>query len=87
MLTTLKANSPELMPGGMATGRGLLSTLRENAKSRSLAYEIKSHGDAVFSGSLGAAILGGFRYEKLEEGMWIEASASSDGTFKEAFST
>jgi len=67
MLSTLKANSPVLLTIGMAKDKGLLTTLEETVKSKNLLYEIKSSTDSMFAGSLGAAILGGFRYERLEE--------------------
>jgi hypothetical protein len=46
---------------------GVLSTLQETVESKDLLYEIRKHTDSAFAGSLGAAILGGFRYERLEE--------------------
>lgn len=67
MLSRVKAESPVILTGGMGTDLGLLSTLKETVKDKNLSYDINSHKDAVFAGSLGAAILGGFRYERLEE--------------------
>lgn len=67
MLSTLKVNSPVLLTVGMAKDKGLLTTLEETVKSKNLLYEIKSSTDTMFAGSSGGSILGGFRYERLEE--------------------
>jgi benzoyl-CoA reductase subunit D len=72
MLSRIKADFPVFLTGGMAVDVGLLSTFKESAKERNLSGEIYTNGDAVFAGSLGAAILGGFRYEKLDASILLE---------------
>jgi len=67
MLSRVKAESPVMLTGGMGVDGGLLAALRESVKEKKLSYEILSDKDSVFAGSLGAGILGGYRYEKLEE--------------------
>jgi len=66
LLSSLKAKSPVILTGGMAMNEGMVQAVTEVAKESNLALEIKSHPDAIYAGAIGAAIWGGFRYNKLK---------------------
>ena len=63
MLSGMNAEYPVLLTGGMTSNVGLLSTLKEAIQGG--AGEIRGHIDGIYAGSLGAAILGGYRHLKL----------------------
>lgn len=66
MLARVWAEYPSMLTGGMSKDVGLLKALNEVAKEKGINGEVCTHEDAIFAGSLGAAILGGMRYQKLE---------------------
>lgn len=65
LLTSLKAESPIVLTGGMALNKGLVQAIDETLKSSKLESEIKVHEDAIYAGAIGAALWGGYRHIKL----------------------
>lgn len=67
LITKLRAESPIVLVGGMAKNAGMVDAVRELANEHKQNYEIITHPDAIYSGAIGAAIWGGYRYNKLKE--------------------
>jgi benzoyl-CoA reductase subunit D len=65
LLTSLKAESPIILTGGMALNKGLVQAIDETLKNSKFDFEIKVHEDAIYAGAIGAALWGGFRHIKL----------------------
>ncbi|HYW93463.1 MAG TPA: benzoyl-CoA reductase subunit D [Gammaproteobacteria bacterium] len=53
------------LTGGLALDAGLLAALREATKQDKLDVTVNNHPDSIYAGAIGAALWGGFRYEKL----------------------
>jgi len=51
----------------MAKNAGMVEAVKELAAEHKHNYEITTHPDAIYSGAIGAAIWGGYRYNKLKE--------------------
>ena len=66
LLSSLKAKSPIILTGGMAMNKGMIQAIEELAKESKYEFEFRTSPDAVYSGALGAALWGGFRYLKLK---------------------
>lgn len=73
LLSSLKAESPIILTGGMALNKGMIQALEEQLQETGKKFEIKSHPDAIYAGALGAALWGGFRHLKLKEKQAIPA--------------
>ncbi|MFQ5448551.1 MAG: BadF/BadG/BcrA/BcrD ATPase family protein, partial [Saprospiraceae bacterium] len=67
LLSSLKAESPVMLAGGLAMNKGMVQAIKELLKESKYDFEIMSHPDAIFSGAIGAALWGGFRYIKLSK--------------------
>ena len=67
LLSSLRAESPMILTGGMAMNNGMIQAVKELAEESKYDFVFKSHPDAIYSGALGAALWGGFRYLKLKE--------------------
>lgn len=67
LLSSLKAESPMVLTGGMAMNKGMVQAVKELAKESKYDFEFISHPNAIYAGALGAAIWGGFRYYKLKD--------------------
>lgn len=67
LMSSLKAESPIVLTGGMALNKGLLQALQEQLNETGKKFEIKTHPDAIYAGAIGAALWGGFRHFKLLE--------------------
>jgi benzoyl-CoA reductase subunit D len=67
LLSSLKAESPIVITGGMALNKGMLQAIEEQLKEAGKQFLIKTHPDAIYSGAIGAALWGGFRHFKLLE--------------------
>lgn len=65
LMSSLKAESPIILTGGMALNKGMLQALEEQLKETGKKFEIKTHPDAGYAGAIGAALWGGFRHVKL----------------------
>ena len=67
LISSLKAESPIILTGGMAANKGMFQAIEELTKEGGYKWKIETHPDAIFAGAIGAAIWGGFRYHKLKE--------------------
>lgn len=67
LLSSLKAESPVALMGGMAMNAGMIQAVTELCSKQKRNYEIITHPDAIYSGAVGAALWGGYRYFKLKE--------------------
>ena len=68
LLGALKAESPIALVGGMGMNVGMIQAIRELSQEKGIAdLEFVAHPDAIYSGAVGAALWGGFRYYKLKE--------------------
>jgi benzoyl-CoA reductase subunit D len=65
LLSSLKANSPVALTGGMAMNVGMIGALKELLAESKLNLEIRAHEDSIYAGAIGASIWGGFRHYKL----------------------
>ncbi len=73
LLTSLKAESPIALTGGLALNKGMVQAivelLQKNGKN---AYTVVTSPDAVYAGAIGAALWGGYRHivlKRKEEAM------------------
>ena len=67
LLSSLKAESPIILTGGMAMNKGMVQAIDELAKESKHNFEFLTHPDSIYSGALGAALWGGYRYLKLQK--------------------
>lgn len=67
LLSSLKAESPIILTGGMALNKGMFQAIEEQLKETGKKFVIKTHPDAIYAGAIGAALWGGFRHIKLKE--------------------
>lgn len=67
LLSSLKAESPVVLTGGMALNKGMVQAIQELAKESNYNWEIFTNPEANFAGAVGAALWGGYRYNKLKE--------------------
>lgn len=67
LITKLKAESTIVLVGGMAKNEGMVQAVKELIQENKNEYDIVTHPDAIYSGAIGAAIWGGYRYNKLKE--------------------
>ncbi len=67
LLGSLKAESPILLVGGMGMNKGMVQAVDELAKESKYQFELLTHPEAIYSGAIGAALWGGYRYHKLKE--------------------
>ena len=68
LLGALKAESPIALVGGMGMNVGMIQAIEElSAENKRNNFEFIPNSDAIYSGAIGAALWGGFRYHKLKE--------------------
>ncbi len=67
LISSLKAESPVVLTGGMAANKGMVEAVRELSKQSGYQWELKTHSEAIYAGAIGAALWGGFRYLKLRD--------------------
>lgn len=68
LLGALRAESPIALVGGMGMNEGMIQAIEELAgESKKSEFQFVSSPDAIYSGAVGAALWGGFRYYKLKE--------------------
>lgn len=67
LLSSLKAESPIMLTGGMALNKGMIQALEEELAESGKKFQLQTHPDAIYAGAIGAALWGGFRYFKLKE--------------------
>ena len=71
LLSSLKAESPIILTGGMAMNIGMVQAIEELSKENKYNFEIHTHPDSIYAGALGAALWGGYRYLKLHKYMAV----------------
>lgn len=68
LLGSLRAESPIALVGGMGMNQGMIQAIEEiSAENKRNTFKFTSHPNAIYSGAIGAAIWGGYRYHKLKE--------------------
>lgn len=67
LLSSLRAESPVVLTGGMAMNIGMVGAILEVLQQNKLKMDVKTHPDSIFAGAIGAALWGGFRHLKLKE--------------------
>ncbi len=67
LLSSLKAESPIILTGGMALNKGMMQAIEEQLAESGKKFDIKTHPDAIYAGAIGAALWGGYRHFKLKE--------------------
>ena len=67
LLSSLKAESPIVLTGGMALNKGMIQAVEEQLKETGKKYDIKTSPDSIYAGAIGAALWGGFRHLRLKE--------------------
>lgn len=68
LLGSLRTESPIALVGGMGMNAGMIQAIEELAtENKKGELSFISHPDAIYSGAIGAALWGGFRYHKLKE--------------------
>ena len=67
LLSSLKAESPIVLTGGMALNKGMIQAIEEQLKEGNKKFIVKAHPDSIYAGAIGAALWGGFRHYKLLE--------------------
>jgi len=72
LLRSLSVEGAVFVSGGLASDIGMLAALRDAlAKKRADGKsppEVVTHDEAIFAGAIGAALWGGYRYRKLDQG-------------------
>ncbi|MFQ5876348.1 MAG: benzoyl-CoA reductase subunit D [Acidobacteriota bacterium] len=78
LLTSIGASGVVLVTGGLAADVGLLSALRDGARSQNLPLAFRGHEHSVLAGALGAALWGAFRARALaRKGVSLAAGAEA----------
>lgn len=68
LIGSLRAESPIALVGGMGMNAGMIQAVEEcAAENKKSNYTFVTHPDAIYSGAVGAALWGGYRYFKLKE--------------------
>ncbi|MBM3416981.1 MAG: benzoyl-CoA reductase subunit D [Bacteroidetes bacterium] len=67
LMSSLKAESPIVLTGGMALNKGMIQAIEEQLKEGNKKFEILSLPDSIYAGAIGAALWGGYRHFKLKE--------------------
>jgi benzoyl-CoA reductase subunit D len=68
LLGSLKAETPIALVGGMGMNAGMIQAIEElSSENKKTKLEFISHPDSIYSGAVGAALWGGYRYYKLKE--------------------
>ncbi|MBK9283003.1 MAG: benzoyl-CoA reductase subunit D [Sphingobacteriaceae bacterium] len=67
LLGSLNAESPIALVGGMGMNVGMVQAIQElSIENKKKSMEFVTHTDSIYSGAIGAALWGGFRYYKLK---------------------
>ena len=68
LLGSLNTESPIVLVGGMGMNAGMIQAIEELSQdNKKKSFEFISHPDSIYSGAIGAALWGGYRYYKLKE--------------------
>lgn len=65
LLSSLKAESPIMLTGGMALNKGMVQAINELAIESKFEWDILSAPDSIYAGAVGAALWSGYRYNLL----------------------
>jgi bcr-type benzoyl-CoA reductase subunit D len=66
LLSSLKAESPIVLTGGLALNVGMVQAVEELlAKDEGAGRRVVTHPDAIYAGAIGAALWGAYRHERL----------------------
>ncbi len=65
LLTSVKAQSPVVLTGGMALNQGMIQAVQELIAESKLDLQFQANSGSILAGAIGAAIWGGFRHYKL----------------------
>lgn len=71
LITKLKPEYPLLLVGGMAANAGMVHAIKTLLKRTDSPKDIIAPTDAIYSGAIGAALWGGYRYFKLKNKMLV----------------
>ena len=68
LMGSLRAETPIALVGGMGMNAGMIQAIEElSAENKKANMVFVSNPDAIYSGAIGAALWGGYRYYKLKE--------------------
>ncbi len=68
LLGSLRAEGPIALVGGMGMNAGMIQAIEElSTENKKSPLKFVAHPDAIYSGAIGAALWGGYRYHKLKE--------------------
>jgi benzoyl-CoA reductase subunit D len=67
LLSSVKAESPLLITGGLALNEGLVAAIREKAEASKLTLDVRTHPHSPLAGALGAALWARWRMDRLVE--------------------
>ena len=67
LLSSLKAESPIILTGGMALNKGMIQAINELLLEGKKNFTVLTSPDSIYAGAIGAALWGGFRHMKLME--------------------
>ncbi len=67
LLSSLKADSPIMLTGGMALNKGMVQAIKELTSENKYEWEIFADPDSIYAGALGAALWSGYRYQLLNK--------------------
>jgi len=65
MLAGIHAQSPVMVTGGLATNAGFIKALENNSNKANLNLKINYSEDSIYTGAIGAALLGEMRLSKM----------------------
>jgi benzoyl-CoA reductase subunit D len=81
LLRSLEFEGAVFVSGGLASDEGLLTALRDALEKKAdiAKLEVVTHADAIFAGSIGAALWGGYRYRRLsqQDVAWTAAASAA----------
>ncbi len=66
LMSSLKAESPVVLTGGMALNSGMIQAIDEQLIESGKRFLVRTHPDAIHAGAIGAALWGGYRHNKLQ---------------------
>ena len=67
LLSSVRAESPILITGGLALNRGLVEAVRETADAQGRDYVVQVHAHSPMAGALGAALWAAWRLRRMEQ--------------------
>lgn len=75
LLSSLKAESPIVLVGGMGMNKGMIQAIEElSSENKKKEQQFLANPNAIYSGAIGAALWGGYRYYVLKEKAQLAAN-------------